>query len=62
MERLFIRNEDVCKLYGVKGSRATTIIQTIKDSLKKEKHQKITIYELAKYEGITPDEVIKHMK
>ncbi len=56
--RLFINVQDVQQLYGRSYSHAWRMLQTIKDALAKEKHQNITIFELAQYEGI-PIEQIK---
>ena len=39
-----------------------TLMQTLKDALGKQKHQKITIKEYCRYEGISYDEVLEALK
>ncbi len=52
MERLRVFPKDIGIITGLKDRSAQKLLQEIKISLKKEKHQFITKHELAKYLGI----------
>lgn len=56
MQGIFATINDLQKLYNCSYSAAQRNYQVIKDSLAKEKHQKITINELCDYLGITKED------
>lgn len=57
MERLYVVPNDVCKITGKKIRYAQELLRKLRKELKKDRHQLITKYELAKYLGIDPDNI-----
>lgn len=56
---LYLTSKDVSILEGVQISNAWRSLQAIKDSLGKDKSQRVTIEEYAKYRGVSVEEVNK---
>lgn len=57
--RVFISPKDLMPLYGHKSYKgAWKAYQALKDALGKKQHQRITVTELATYEGISPAEIL----
>ncbi|WP_430399227.1 hypothetical protein [Flavobacterium sp.] len=57
MSRLIIRPKDVEIILNVSPSYARKKVRVIKRSFNKEKHQKITIKEFCRFEGLEVNEV-----
>ena len=58
MTRMEIDTSDIMKLNGKSASTARKQMQDVKKSLKKLKHQKVTIKEYSKYYGFDIDDVL----
>ena len=61
MSRIFLYPKDLSILTGRTEKQARKTYETIKQSLGKQEHQKITIEEYATYEGIAVEEIIKNI-
>lgn len=59
MKRISIDASDVAILINRDISTAQKLIRTIKDSLNKKRHQRVTIREFCEYEGFSYDEVFE---
>lgn len=57
MRRLVIHTKDVMIITGKSERYSRTLIQIVKEELRKEPHQYVTINEFAKYLGLDPEEV-----
>lgn len=55
MERICVFPKDVARITGLGNRYAQKLLQNLKYSLNKKKHQFITKQELADYLGIDPD-------
>lgn len=59
MHRIFLTTSDLQIITGTGYRNCLNIMRTLKDSMKKESHQHITIKEYCSYEGIQESEVIE---
>ncbi len=59
---IFITAKDLRVLEEITGSYAYKLLQTIRDSMGKEKTSKVTLKEYAKYRGIHINEVKEALK
>ena len=57
MHRIFLKTADLQFLTGTSGRNCRKIMQNLKDSLGKQKHQHVTIKEYCSFEGINYTEV-----
>jgi hypothetical protein len=62
MSSLFISAKDVSKICNCTERTSYKLLRTIKDSLSKQKHQKVTWEEFAIYEGVPLDLIEKYLK
>ena len=62
MSRIFINTNDIAALEGLSVKRASEIMRTIMDSLKKAKPNKLTIDEYCDYRGVQKNLVLNQMK
>lgn len=58
LKKIEIDSNDIMKINGKSASTARKQIQDVKKSLKREKHQKVTIKEYCKYFGFDIDDVL----
>ncbi len=58
MRKIEIDSNDVMKINGKSASTARKQIQDVKKSLKRERHQKVTIKEYCTYFGFDMEEVL----
>ncbi len=56
-KRIIIHPNDIMSLYGFSYSTAIRLMKKIKKHYKKEKHQKITIAEFCRHEGLSIEEM-----
>ena len=56
---LFLHSKDICILEDCQRHWGWRVLQSIKDSLGKAKHQKVSIAEYAHYRGVAVEEVKK---
>lgn len=57
MARIFITNQDIAKMKGIPYAKAYRYYQVLKDMLGKEKHQRLTVWDYAKCEDMSVEEV-----
>lgn len=62
MSRLVIRPKDVEVILRVSPSYARRIVRVIKRKNNKEKHQKITVKEFCRDQGLDVNDVIQELK
>lgn len=55
---LILRNKDICIIFDCAPSTSSRTMTTIKDALKKAKHQKVSLSEFCNYYGLSFNEVI----
>jgi hypothetical protein len=61
-KRLCVYPKDVEGITGVSPRQSRNIINKIKKSHNKQKHQAVTIQEFCNYMGLNPDEINKIIK
>ncbi len=59
MKRICIDASEVAQLIGRDITTAQSLLRTLKDVLKKEKRQSVTIKEFCEYQGLPFDEVFE---
>ena len=62
MKRLCIYTKDIQMITGKSDRYCRTIMTSIRKINNKQKHQPISVFELANYLGLNPDEVMKMIK
>lgn len=60
--KLFITTKDVSRLTGFSIRKAQLILLTLRDSLKKAKHQLVTVKEFAIYMGLDVNDVLEALR
>lgn len=62
MSRFIITPKDVEVILGVSSSYARRVVRVIKRKNNKEKHQKITVKEFCRDQGLDVNDVIQELK
>lgn len=61
MKRLILKPKDIEIILGVSPGYARRIVRLIKRKNNKEKHQKITVKEFCRHEGLVVQEVVDEL-
>ena len=62
MQRLCIYPKDIQVVTGKSERYGRTLIRKIKDHLKKESHQVVTVQEFSEYLGLCPNAVLQQIR
>lgn len=62
VSRIVIYPKDIQVLTGKSYRQALSLNKEIRTYFRKKKHQFLTIYEFADYTGISPEDIITHLK